>query len=124
MTVTIRIAGQWLYRMRRILATVSILLLTVLVGYKAVFGANGMKVWQNKRAEVQSLEQQIQRQQAEHDALEHDVNALQNGDRDAIEREAREQLGYVRPGEVVLFEQRTKPGPRQAAAVAENTEQK
>lgn len=124
MTVTIRIAGQWIYRMRRILATVSIVLLTVLVGYKVVFGANGMKVWQNKRAETQKLELQIQQQQADHDALEREVNALQNADPTAIEREAREQLGYVRPGEVVLFEQRTRPGPRQATAVAENTDQK
>ena len=32
--------------MRRVLATVCIGLLAVPIGYKVVFGANGMKVWQ------------------------------------------------------------------------------
>jgi len=123
MTVTIRIAGRWVYRMRRVLATSAIVLLTVLLGYKVVFGANGMRVWQNKRAEAQHLEKQIARQQAEHDALERRVNDLQTAKPSAIEKEAREQLGYVKPGEVVLFEQRTMSDPRQPA-VAENNTQK
>jgi cell division protein FtsB len=124
MTITIRIAGRWIYRMRRVLATLCIALLAVLIGYKVVFGANGMKVWEAKRTEVHSLEQQITNQQQEHEELQHEVDALQRGDPSVIEKEAREQLGYVKPGEVVLFEQRAKPDPRQAAAVADNTGQK
>jgi cell division protein FtsB len=123
-TITIRIAGKWLYRMRRIMATLCIALLAVLIGYKVVFGANGMKVWQSKRAEAQALERDIERSKLEHDELERRVQALQRGDPSVIEKEAREQLGYVKPGEVVLFEQRSKPAAKQAPVIAENTDQK
>ncbi len=124
MTITIRIAGRWIYRMRRVLATCCIALLAVFIGYRVVFGANGMKVWQTKRAEVRSLEQEIDHKQTEHQELQHQVDALQRGDASVIEKEAREQLGYVKPGEVVLFEQRSKSDPRSAPAVADNTGQK
>lgn len=110
--------------MRRVLATLCIAALAVLIGYKVVFGANGMKVWQSKRAEVESLQKDIQHKQFEHDQLQQYVDQLQRGDPSVIEKEAREQLGYVKPGEVVLFEQRTKSDPRQTPAVAENTPQK
>jgi cell division protein FtsB len=124
MKITIHIAGRWVYRMRRVLATFCIALLAVLIGYKVVFGANGMKVWEAKRAEVSNMEQEIDRQQQEHQGLQREVDALQRGDASVIEKEAREQLGYVKPGEVVLFEPRAKSDPRRPAAVAENTTQK
>ena len=109
--------------MRRILATLCIGLLAVLIGYKVVFGANGMKVWQGKRADVQQLEQEIQHKKAEQEQLERHVQALQRGDPSVIEKEAREQLGYVKPGEVVLFEQRSAPAPRQTPAVTDTSDQ-
>ncbi|HKD84854.1 MAG TPA: septum formation initiator family protein [Terriglobales bacterium] len=124
MTVTIRIAGNWLYRMRRVLATLCIGLLAVLIGYKVVIGANGMRVWQSKRAEVQVLQQDINRAQAEHEDLQRHVQALQRGDPSVIEKEAREQLGYVKPGEVVLFEQRSRPVSKFAPAVADTPNNK
>ena len=122
MTITIRIAGHWMYRMRRVLATLCIALLAGLIAYKVVFGANGMKVWQAKRAEVQRLEDELARKKAEREQLQHQVDALQRGDRSVIEKEAREQLGYVKPGEVVLFEQRSKTDPKPAAE--DNPDQK
>ena len=106
--------------MRRVLATLCIGLLAVLIGYKVVFGANGMKVWQAKRAEVQILQQDINRAQAEREDLQRHVQALQRGEPSVIEKEAREQLGYVKPGEVVLFEQRSRPAPKFAPTVADN----
>jgi len=121
--VTIHIAGKWFYRMRRILATLCIGLLAASIGYKVVFGANGMKVWQSKRAEVQQLEQELGRKKAEQEQLERHVQALQRGDPSVIEKEAREQLGYVKPGEVVLFEQRSSPVRRQAPTVSEPPDQ-
>ncbi|MFZ0311347.1 MAG: septum formation initiator family protein [Candidatus Korobacteraceae bacterium] len=124
MKITIRFAGKWLYRMRRVMATICLAVLAVLIGYKVVFGANGMKVWQSKRAEVQALEQEIEHGKLDHEQLEYRVQALQRCDPGVIEKEAREQLGYVKPGEVVLFEQRSKPAARQAPVVAENTNQK
>lgn len=124
MKITIHIAGRWMYQMRRILATICIALLAVLIGYKAVFGANGMKIWQSKRAEAASLQKEIDQQQLEHQHLQHEVDALQRGDHDVIVKEAREQLGYVMPGEVVLFEPKAKSDLRQPSAIAENTIQK
>ena len=124
MKITIHIAGRWLYQMRRILATCCIALLAFLIGYKVVFGANGMKVWQGKRAQVNQLQDEINQKLIEQQQLQHEVDALQRGDASIIEKEAREQLGYVKPGEIVLYEQRTKADPRTAPAVAENTQQK
>lgn len=123
MKITIRIAGRWLYQMRRILATCCIALLAVLIGYKVVFGANGMKVWQSKRARVNQLQDEINQKLIEQQQLQHEVDALQRGDANVIEKEAREQLGYVKPGEVVLYEPRTKADPRTSTAVAVNTTQ-
>ena len=124
MKITVHIAGKWIYRMRRVLATFCIAVLAVFIGYHVVFGANGMKVWQSKRAEVDALQKEIDRKKAEHDHLQRYVDQLQRGEPSVIEKEAREQLGYVKPGEVVLFEQKGKTDPRQAPAVAENTSEK
>jgi len=117
MKVTVRIAGGWLYRTRRIMATLCIALLAGLVGYRAVFGANGMKVWQGKRTEAERLQQDIGRERVQHEQLEHRVRALQRAEPSVIEKEGREQLGYVKPGEIVLFEQKAKADVTTPAAV-------
>ena len=99
-------------------------LLAASIGYKVVFGANGMKIWESKRAEVQALQQELERKKAEHEELDRHVQALQRGDPSVIEKEAREQLGYVKPGEVVLFEQRSKTLPSPAPSVTDTSVQK
>jgi len=119
MKVRIRNSESWFYRMRLVLATLCIGALAALVGYKAIFGANGMKVWQSKRAESLRLQQDIERMRAEQEALQRRVDSLRRADPAMIEKEAREQLGYVKPGEVVLFEQRTMTDPK-PPAVADN----
>jgi cell division protein FtsB len=48
---------------------------------------------------------------------------LQHEERSMIEKEAREQLGFVKPGEVVLFEQKAKVDAR-PSAVADNMDQR
>ena len=99
-------------------------LLAASIGYKVVFGANGMKIWESKRAEVQALQLELERKKAEHEELDRHVQALQRGDPSVIEKEAREQLGYVKPGEVVLFEQRSKTLPSPAPSVTDTSVQK
>ena len=74
MKITVRIAGNWVYRMRRVLATLCIAALAVFLGYRVVFGANGMKVWESKRAQVERLESEIERKKIEHDQLQHHVD--------------------------------------------------
>jgi cell division protein FtsB len=114
---SIRIAGGWFFAMRRVLATLCIGLLAVFIGYNVVFGANGMKVWQAKRAEVEKLQHEIDADTVVHQQLQHHVDLLQREDRSTIEKEARERLGLVRPGEHVLFQQ---PAKSDSAQFAEN----
>jgi cell division protein FtsB len=115
---SIRIAGGWLFAMRRVVMTVCIGLLAVFIGYKVMFGANGMKVWEAKRAEVERLQREIDANLTLHEQLQHHVDLLQREDPSTIEKEAREQLGFVKPGEHVLYEQSPKADARQ---FAENT---
>jgi cell division protein FtsB len=114
-----QIAGKWFYRMRRILATLCIALLAACAGYKVVYGANGMIAYKAKRAEYRRLQQQIADENQRHQQLEDRVRALQS-DPKAIEKEAREQLGYVRPGETVLVQRHPRSNVRAASAVAQN----
>jgi len=93
-------AGAWLYGARRKLATVAMSLLVVMLAYHVVFGANGMVAYQHKRVENQKLQQDILRLQQENERVSRQVRELKT-DPKAIEREAREQLKYARPGEVV-----------------------
>lgn len=88
---------QW-KRKAAISATV---LLTCVIFYHVVFGANGWVVYQKKKADFRQLQGQLQSLAQENDSLQKDVKALKN-DKAAIEREAREQLHYTRPNEVVL----------------------
>ncbi len=99
----VRILGGWVYRTRRVLATLCLGVLASMIGYKVVFGANGMMVYRAKRTEYQQLQQQIEREQAENQLLLDQVNRLQH-DPAAIESEARKQLHYVKPGEFVLVD--------------------
>jgi cell division protein FtsB len=122
--LTIRIAGGWFYRMRRVLATLCIGVLAVFLGYKVIFGANGMKIYEAKRAEAVLLQQQIDQQKLINERLQHQVDNLQREDPSAIEKEAREQLGYVKPGEIVLVEPQAKTDARRNPTMAENTDQK
>jgi len=110
--------AKWLVRVRRLLATVCLGLLAVLIGYKVVFGANGTVEWRAKRAEYQRLQNEIEKANSEHQELENQVKKLQS-DRDTIVKEAREKLGYVMPGEVVLVQPQAKTDLRNAA-VAES----
>jgi cell division protein FtsB len=59
-----------------------------------------MVVYRQKRAEYQSLSHEIDQLQKENDHYTGQIKALQT-DPDTIEKEAREQLHYARPGEVV-----------------------
>jgi len=104
-------AGKWVLRMRRVLATACIGVLAVLIGYKVVFGANGTVEWRAKRAEYQRLQSDIDIANQQHAELENRVRKLQT-DRNTIVKEAREKLGYVMPGEVVLVQPQPKTDVR------------
>ena len=66
-----------------------------------VFGANGLTVYEQKRTENHALTQQLDDLSRENEALRGHVDRLQ-ADPGAIEHEAREELHYTRPGEVII----------------------
>ena len=85
---------------RRKAATLAAAALALAVGYHVVFGANGLTVYEQKRNESQLLSLQMLELQQENDLLTGRVNRLQS-DPNAIEHQAREELRYTRPGEVI-----------------------
>jgi cell division protein FtsB len=90
-----------LYGMRRRLATAAVVIFTVWLFAHVMFGANGMVVYRQKKAEYQALQKQIDDLQKENGRYTRQVKSLQAPDPNTIEKEAREQLHYARPGEVV-----------------------
>ena len=101
------------YAERRRLATGAVVVLTAWLFLHVMFGANGMVIYRSKRAERFKLQTEIQKLQKENDLYTQRIRGLQV-DPKAIEKEAREQLHYARPGEVVYVE----PSPVRPAANA------
>ena len=97
---------QWLYRSRRKLATGVVALLAIQLAWHVVFGANGALVFHQKRVEYRKLQQETEQLQQENLRLQQHIQSLKS-DPKAIEKEAREQLKYAKPGEVVY----TVPAP-------------
>ena len=89
-----------LYSRRGKLATMGIGVVLFVVAYHAIFGANGLMVYEQKRRESQELERQIKSLQQQNNSLESENKALKS-DPETIEKEARERLKYARPGEFV-----------------------
>ena len=85
---------------RRKAATIAAAGLALAVGYHVICGANGLTVYEKKRHETHVLKQQMQALQRENDLLQGHVDRLQS-DPNAIEHQAREELHYTRPGEVI-----------------------
>lgn len=90
----------WIKGAQRTLATLGVVLLACVVGYKVVFGSNGLVAYHQKRSEFQHLHQQIQGLERENEALDEQNKALKDDPR-AIEKEARERLRYARKGEKI-----------------------
>jgi cell division protein FtsB len=98
---TIRPVLTALYGMRRRLATAGVAIFTLWLFAHVMFGANGMVIYRQKKAEYQNLQKQIDELEKENDRYTRQVKSLQTPDPTTIEKEAREQLHYARPGEVV-----------------------
>ena len=90
-----------LYGQRRRLATVLAVLMAAAVGYHVVFGPNGLTVYEGKRESERSLGQQLNLLSRENESLRGHVERLES-DPGAIEHQAREELHYTRPGEVIV----------------------
>jgi cell division protein FtsB len=84
----------------RKVATGAAALVALGMGYHVIFGQNGLTVYQQKRQDAQTLDRQLHSLQRENDLLKGHVDRLQN-DPNAIEHQARQELHYTRPGEVI-----------------------
>ena|SRR5579862_9017753 len=100
-----------LYGVRRRLATGAVAVLTVWLFVHVMFGANGMVVYRQKKTEYQDLQKQVSSLQRENDRYTQQIDSLEK-DPKALEKEAREQLHYARPGEVVYVSP-PPPNPQQ-----------
>src|SRR4029077_13539584 len=97
-----RPTGLRIYALRRRVATAAVFALTFWLFVHITFGANGMVVYRQKRAEHKELEKQIEQLHQENGRYGQRIQALKS-DQSAIEKEACEQLHYARPGEYVVI---------------------
>lgn len=88
------------YSFRRRLATWGLFVLAALIAAHVLFGTNGWMTYEKKKAEYRKVTDDVQRMQQENAQLEAQIKALKT-DPKAIEKEAREQLRYAKPGEIV-----------------------
>jgi cell division protein FtsB len=96
------------YSVRRRIATAVATMLVVGFGFHVVFGQNGLIAYEQKRADTKTLDGELQNLQRENEALKAHVDRLQS-DPSAIEHQAREELHYTRPGEVIYTLPAAKP---------------
>ncbi len=88
------------YSFRRRLATWGLFLFAALIAVHVLFGTNGWMAYEKKKTEYRKVTEDVQRMQQENAQLEGQIKALKT-DPKAIEKEAREQLKYAKPGEIV-----------------------
>jgi cell division protein FtsB len=99
------------YALRRRIATITVTVLAGSLFIHVMFGANGMIVYKQKRAEYEALQKQIAQVEQENERYTQQVQGLKS-DEKAVEKEAREQLGYAKPGEYVYVPPApVKPAP-------------
>ena len=115
----VRPFARELYTLRRRIATIAVVVLAISLFVHVMFGANGMVVYRQKRNEYQELRKKIEQVQQENDRYMQQIQGLKT-DQTAIEKEAREQLGYAKPGEYVYV----PPAPAKPAVPADQPAKK
>jgi len=111
MRLVLGIVGGW-----RRWATVAAAVLALGLAYHVVFGQNGLTAYERKNRDARMLDEQLKSLQHENELLKGHVDRLKD-DPDAIEHQAREELHYTRPGEVIY----TLPATSGAATTPSKT---
>jgi cell division protein FtsB len=105
--------GEQLVQWRRLLASALLVSFAAAMFAHALLGDNGWIKYRQKKAEYQRLQQDVQRVTEDNKKLDSEIKALKS-DPKAIEKEAREQLRYAKPGEVIyLLPEKAGPQPSQ-----------
>jgi cell division protein FtsB len=99
---------QW----RRLVATAAFGVIAAGLFAHVLAGDNGWVAYRQKKVEYQKLQQELQHMNEENQRLDSKIKALKS-DPKAIEKEAREQLRYAKPGEVIYILPEPQ-GPRPA----------
>jgi cell division protein FtsB len=107
---------------RRQLATIALVCLAVWLLANAFVSPNGVMAYQKKKSEYKDLQTDVQSLEEQNAKLEKQNQALKNNDPKAIEKEAREQLRYAKPGErvYVMPEPKRPPAKQGDLQSAEN----
>jgi cell division protein FtsB len=108
------------YGQRRRIATVFAVVIAVLVGYHALFGANGVVAYRAKRSEDRVLAQQLEQMKLDNARLKSHVEHLKT-DPDAIEFEAHTRLRYTRPDQVIVLNNSANPASQSANTATQHT---
>jgi cell division protein FtsB len=95
MRAVLSMIGSW-----RRWATVAAAVLAIGVAFHVVFGQNGLTAYEKKNRDARMLEGQLNSLQHENEMLKAHIDRLKD-DPSAIEHQAREELHYTRPGEVI-----------------------
>lgn len=93
-------AVAWAQGMWRPAGTSVALALILVFGWGVVNGKHGLSAWEQQRVKDKELRKEIDDLQQENAKLRDHVDRLKT-DPGAIEHEAREQLHYAKPGEVI-----------------------
>jgi cell division protein FtsB len=99
---------------RRKFATGGVTILALMLAYHVIFGQNGWVAYHEKKQEYRSLQVDVQQIQDENDRLNKQINSLKT-DPKAIVKEAREQLHYANPNEVIVVMPAPKPQQQNTA---------
>lgn len=107
------------YNLRRRIATIAVAVAAGFLFVHVMFGDNGMVIYKQKRADYESLTKQILQVQQENERYAQQIQGLKS-DQTAVEKEAREQLGYAKPGEYVYV----PPAPAKPAQTLNHSARK
>ncbi len=93
-------AIEWAQHIWRPAGTTVAVALILLFGWGVVNGKHGLSAWQQQRVKDEQLRLEIDKLKQGNAQLREHVDRLKS-DPNAIEHEAREQLHYAKPGEVI-----------------------
>lgn len=95
--------GERIVGARRKIASGVLVVAALWIFVQVMVSPNGIIVYQKKRTEYRQLQREIETIQQENSDLEQRNQHLRDKDPKAIEKEAREQLRYAKPGEMVYI---------------------
>lgn len=97
-----------------------LLILIAALQYRLWLGDGSIREYRELQAKIAEMEQEGERRRARNAAIEADVNDLKNGT-EAVEEQARHELGMIKPGEtfVQIYETPPPPEPTVKASTSE-----